>query len=132
MERNPPRRKDGSSVSQPSVFGDRLLAAREQRGMSQSELARKTGLSPAVISHFETGVRQFPSADTLVKLTDALKVSSDYLLGRIPEMGPRGGELEVLWRKIGMNEVSDDVIETLTAVAKALVAKRERDDEAEG
>ena len=77
-------------------------------------------------------MRQFPSADTLVKLTDALKVSSDYLLGRIPEMGPRGGELEVLWRKIGMNEASDDVIETLTAVAKALVAKRERDDEAEG
>ena len=100
--------------------------------MSQAELASKTRLLPAVISHFETGVRQFPSADTLVKLTDALQVSSDYLLGRTPDMSPRGGELEVLWRKIGMHEASDDEIATLKAVARALVAQRKRDAEAKG
>ena len=116
----------------PSVFGDRLLVARAKRGMSQAELATKTRLPPAVISHFETGVRQFPSADTLVKLTDALRVSSDYLLGRTPDMSPRGGELEVLWRKIGMDEASDDEIETLKAVARALVERRRRDAETKG
>ena len=100
--------------------------------MSQAQLATKTGLSPAVISHFETGVRQFPSADTLVKLTDALQVSSDYLLGRTPNMSPLGGELEVLWRRIGMEEAPDDVIDTLTEVARALVRKGKRDSEAEG
>ncbi|WP_419167800.1 helix-turn-helix domain-containing protein [Candidatus Palauibacter sp.] len=119
-------------MPQPSVFGGRLLAVRLKRGLSQAELATKTGLSPAVISHFETGVRQFPSADTLVKLTDALQVSTDYLLGRVKDMGPRGGDLEVLWRRIGMDEASDDVIDTLTEVAKALVAKKKRDGEAEG
>ncbi len=116
----------------PSVFGDRLLTARAKRRMSQAELAAKTRLPPAVISHFETGVRQFPSADSLVKLTDALQVSSDYLLGRTLDMSPRGGELEVLWRKIGMHEASDDEIETLKAVARALVARRKRDAEAKG
>jgi len=116
----------------PSVFGDRLFAARVKRGMSQAELATKTRLPPAVISHFETGVRQFPSADTLVKLTDSLQVSSDFLLGRTPDMSPRGGELEVLWRRIGMDEASDDEIETLKAVARALVARRRRDAEAQG
>ncbi len=116
----------------PSVFGDRLLTARAKRGMSQATLAAKTRLPPAVISHFETGVRQFPSADTLVKLTDALQVSSDYLLGRTPDMSPRGGELEVLWRKIGMHEASDDEIATLKAVARALVAQRKRDAEVKG
>lgn len=99
--------------------------------MSQSDLATKTGLSPAVISHFETGVRQFSSADTLVKLTEALKVSSDYLLGRTEDMSPRGGELEVLWRKIGVDKASDEVIETLTTVAQALIAKSGGDGEAE-
>ena len=119
-------------MPQPSVFGDRLLVAREKRGMSQADLAAKTGLSPAVISHFERGVRQFPSADTLVKLTDALQVSSDYLLGRVADMSPRGGDLEVLWRKIGMDQAPDDVIDTLTTVAKALIAKSKGDGEASG
>ena len=119
-------------MPRPSVFGDRLLAARSRRGMSQSGVAKETGLPPAVISHFETGVRQFPSADTLVKLADALKVSSDYLLGRVDDMSPRGGELEVLWRKIRVDEAPDDVISTLTAVAAALLAKnRKRDGKAE-
>lgn len=119
-------------MPRPSLFGDRLLAAREKRAMSQSELAVKTRLSPAVISHFETGVRQFPSADTLVKLTDALQVSSDYLLGRVEDMSPRGGELEVLWRKIGVDEASEEVIATITAVAETLIARNKRDGQAEG
>ena len=119
-------------MPQPSVFGDRLLAAREKRAMSQSELATKTRLSPAVISHFETGVRQFPAADTLVKLTDALRVSSDYLLGRVEDMSPRGGELEVLWRKIGVDEASDEIIDTITTVAEALIARNKTDGQAEG
>ena len=121
-------------MPRPSTFGDRLRTARDQRAMSQSELATKTGLLPAVISHFETGVRQFPSADTLVKLANALMVSRDYLLGRVDDMSPRGGELEVLWRKIGVDEASDDVISTLTAVAEALLAKNRKrsDGEAEG
>jgi transcriptional regulator with XRE-family HTH domain len=117
-------------VPQPSVFGERLLAAREKREMSQSDLATKTGLSPAVISHFETGVRQFPSADTLVKLTEALKVSSDYLLGRTEDMSPRGGEMEVLWRRIGVDKASDEVIQTLTTVAQALITKSKGDGKA--
>ena len=104
----------------------------QKRALSQSGLAAKTGLSPAVISHFETGVRQFPSADTLVKVTDALMVSSDYLLGRVDHMSPRGGELEVLWRKIRVDEASGDVIDTLTTVAEALIARSKRDGEAEG
>ena len=119
-------------MPQPSVFGDRLLAAREKRAMSQSELATKTRLAPAVISHFETGVRQFPSADTLVKLTDALRVSSDYLLGRVENMSPRGGELEILWRKIGVDEASDEVIDTISTVAEALITRNKTDRQAEG
>ncbi|MFC1652829.1 helix-turn-helix domain-containing protein, partial [Planctomycetota bacterium] len=45
------------------------------------DLAKRTGLKPAAISHLETG-QQKPSFDTLVKLADALGVSMDYLFGR--------------------------------------------------
>jgi len=62
-------------------FAERLKQVRNSKGLSQSDLARKTGLMPAAISHFETGQRR-PSLDNLMKLVDALSVSCDYLLGR--------------------------------------------------
>ena len=65
-------------------FNERLRRAREARGLSQLDLAKKTGLQPAAISHFETGQRS-PSFENLRKLADALSLSVDYLLGRIDE-----------------------------------------------
>lgn len=51
------------------------------RKLSQADLAARTGLQPAAISHFETGARR-PSFDNLQRLAAALDVSTDYLLGR--------------------------------------------------
>jgi len=49
--------------------------------MSQEQLADAAGLQASAISHFETGTR-LPSFENLKKLADALRVSTDYLLGR--------------------------------------------------
>jgi len=65
-------------------FNERLRRAREAKKLSQLDLANKTGLQPAAISHFETGQRS-PSFENLRKLADALSLSIDYLLGRIDE-----------------------------------------------
>lgn len=58
-----------------------LVAQRELRGLTQSELGKRAKIAPAAISHFETGQRA-PSLDSLVKLADALDCSVDLLLGR--------------------------------------------------
>ena len=63
------------------IFSERLKAARNVRGWSQSELAEATRLQVSAISHFETGGRS-PSFDNLRKLADALQVTTDYLIGR--------------------------------------------------
>lgn len=44
-------------------------------------MGRRAGIAPASISHFETGQR-VPALESLVKLADALEVSTDVLLGR--------------------------------------------------
>ena len=62
-------------------FNEMLKNIRLQRKMSQSDLAKKTGLTPSNISHYERGTRQ-PTVDNLRKLCDALPCSSDALLGR--------------------------------------------------
>ena len=58
--------------------------------MTQVEAAGRAGVSPATISHFETGQRE-PSAGNLTKLADALGVTTDFLLGRaeITSTGPQ-------------------------------------------
>ena len=51
------------------------------RGLSQSDLASKSGLQQVAISFFETG-RRAPSLGNLKRLADALEVTTDYLMGR--------------------------------------------------
>jgi transcriptional regulator with XRE-family HTH domain len=80
-----------ASSSPPlDIFPDRLRAAREYRGLSQSQLAEKAGLQPSAISHFETGARK-PSFDNLRLLADTLDVTTDYLLGRVAEFKALAG-----------------------------------------
>lgn len=66
-------------------FGDRLIAAREARGLNQTELAKLTGLQPAAIGHFERNRRK-PSFANIRVLAKALGVTADYLLGRAEDM----------------------------------------------
>jgi transcriptional regulator with XRE-family HTH domain len=63
------------------IFAARLRAAREQRGLNQTELAKRSGLQPAAIGHFEADRRK-PSFANIRALAKALDVSSDFLLGR--------------------------------------------------
>lgn len=61
--------------------GQRISELREQRKITQIELATSLGITRASLSHYETGRRE-PDYDTLVKFADFFKVSVDYLVGR--------------------------------------------------
>lgn len=101
-------------------FQDRLRKARQDRSLSQSELAERAGFQPSAISHFETGTRA-PSFDNLRKLADALGVSIDYLLGRQPESTAAGPIAEQLYRDFKKLSSSDQ--ETIAGMAKMLAEK---------
>ena len=99
--------------SQTELFAERLRNARETRAVSQADLAKKAGLAPSAISHFETGTRR-PSFANLRRLADALEVSTDFLLGRTREMS--GASVDVMFRDIGSLSESDrEVIRGLAA-----------------
>jgi len=61
-------------------FGARLRQTREDRKLSQSELAQRAGMQPSAIAHFEADRRK-PSFDNIRTLAQSLKVTADYLLG---------------------------------------------------
>lgn len=63
------------------IIADRLRAARIGRGLSQGELARKSGVHKNGIQGYELG-KVIPGAQNLIALADALEVSLDWLCGR--------------------------------------------------
>jgi transcriptional regulator with XRE-family HTH domain len=65
-----------------NIFADKLKLIRKQNKISQTELARKLGISQNQVSKYEQG-RDIPSGAILLKMTQVLKVSSEYLLGKI-------------------------------------------------
>jgi transcriptional regulator with XRE-family HTH domain len=57
-----------------------LKDLREQKGLSQAELANIVGVSQGVISQYERGDRK-PTNEIHLKLSKALGVSMDFLMG---------------------------------------------------
>ena len=60
-------------------LGEQIRAAREEKGISQEELAEQVGISASFLGHLERGTR-VASLETLVALCNTLKVTPDYLL----------------------------------------------------
>ena len=66
---------------------NRLHELRIKYGLSQRKVATQLGLSPSVVSGYETGERT-PSTEVLLALSYLYKCSTDYLLGKEPSAPP--------------------------------------------
>ena len=85
-------------------IGERLRALRNERGITQTELSKRIGLSKAMISSYELEQRQ-PSYAALIKLATYFRVSTDFLLGlekkrTVSIDGLREQEIEVVVKMI--------------------------------
>ncbi len=102
-----------------------LTLLRKERGISQKQAAVSLGISQALLSHYEKGIREC-GLDFLVRCANFYGVSCDYLLGRSPERngsqltvedipdadaitkenGQRGGLIPLLNKKLISNSVN--------------------------
>lgn len=78
-EKDKSQEKPSPPKSIEDGIGIRLKAARETKGLSQSDLHNKTGLSRTVLINYEAG-RHKPGARELRLLCDALEVSPNHLI----------------------------------------------------
>lgn len=60
-------------------MGYRIKEVRVSRGISQSELSEKSGVSRSIINGLETGRTSVTKTDTLLKIARALNVTVDEL-----------------------------------------------------
>ena len=61
-------------------FSERLKELRIEKGLTQEQLAKETGLSRSAIGFWENGAR-IPLATVVIALAKYFGVTSDYLLG---------------------------------------------------
>ena len=61
----------------------RLKECRKQNNLTAKQLGELIGVAGCTISLYESGKRE-PDLQTLCKLADALNVTTDELLGRVP------------------------------------------------
>jgi transcriptional regulator with XRE-family HTH domain len=104
-------------------FGARLAEIRKNRGLSQTELGQRIGVSKRVIVYYERENAQ-PPGSLLVALAKALRVSSDELLGLKPSderVGPRTSRFAKRLQKIESLPASDQraILKILDAFIKS-------------
>ena len=90
-------------ANESSTFGDRIIAAREAVGLSQSELARKLGVQLKTVKKWEEDLAD-PRANKLQMIAGLLNVSITWLL-----MGHGTG----LEGPLTVNDLSADMNEIL-------------------
>lgn len=61
-------------------LGERIKQARIKKGLSQTELGEKCGVTPSMISFIESG-EKIPSVAVLKIMAIELDTTADYLLG---------------------------------------------------
>lgn len=91
-----------------------LTELRKEKGLSQKEAAAKLGISQALLSHYEKGIRECGQS-FLIKVADFYGVSCDYLLGRTKDRN----ELDVLANEILHDSSASDSTPTGKTFLKA-------------
>jgi len=75
------------------MFGEILRKLREEKGLSQKDLANYLKISRQAYNHYEAEKRE-PSYETLKALSNYFEVSTDYLLGKSKIKNPEKQESE--------------------------------------
>ena len=94
-------------------FGMRLKNLRKQNNLTQVELARKINVTKSVVSAYENNLR-LPSFGTLIAISKAFNVSTDFLLGVDNAENKH---------TIDLSGLSDDEITALNNLIKAMKRK---------
>lgn len=92
-------------------MAERLIELREKNQLSQTAVAHRLGVTPALISAYEKTERN-PSVDRLIALADVYHTSTDYILGR-SVADPNALVIEVKGLSDAQIRILNELVETM-------------------
>ena len=100
---------------------NRIREVRKSRGLTMKELGKMVGCSESTISVYETGKHE-PDNQMLLKLSEVLDASIDYLLGKTEENKETNApQIAVMLR--AMEKMTPEQQKTMIDLGKAAFAK---------
>ena len=100
-------------MASSTEFSRTLSLLRQERGVSQRTAAADLGISQALLSHYENGIRE-PGLAFVVRACDYYHVSADFILGRtLSREGNMLTEQEILSAAEPGNILQGSVLATL-------------------
>ncbi|MBQ4129271.1 MAG: helix-turn-helix transcriptional regulator [Ruminococcus sp.] len=88
-----------------------ITLLRKEKKLSQKQVATDLGISQALLSHYEKGIREC-GLDFLIRIADYYDVSCDYLLGRTPQ------------RYSDITDISDEMTKTKREAVSQIINKK--------
>ena len=73
------RKEDGQAVDAKAAFGARLREKMALTGLSDAEVARRSGISTSAMSSYVKG-RSFPNSEQLIPLCDVIQADPRWLV----------------------------------------------------
>ena len=107
------------------ILANRLKKLRAERGLSQADLAERSGLTINDISRYERGAVS-PSLENFVKIAKALEVSADDLLfdGPISESSGPPRNLKLWQRLQEIDALDKNDQDAILRLIDAMIAKK--------
>jgi transcriptional regulator with XRE-family HTH domain len=112
-------------------IGIRIRELRESRGLTQSEVASRAGVTPSAINSIESGRTKEPSASTVAAIARAIgvgvkEVFEEPMLPLVSALHSQGKLEELRQQARGEDTESVRVFESITAAYNGVVAEYER------
>ena len=96
-----------------------LVSLLDETGITQAELARKTGISKASISQYVSGAVDM-SASNVVRIADALGVTTDRLLGTEFDRAASSGDAALTRLLVAYARLTPEQRELLSRIAEVI------------
>lgn len=101
-------------------FSRNITALRKEKNLSQKQAALELGVSQAMLSHYENGIREC-SLDFLCKIADYYDVTADFLLGRTFDRNPGDTDYpQHPQKKAGLSPGGRQQMNTLNVIYRSL------------
>ena len=91
---------------------DRITELREEKNISQLDLANSIGCGKTIVYYWETGQRE-PNSQMIVALAKFFNVSTDYILGLEDEIGAK---TEKVVKKFSYEDFTPEEIEMIKGI----------------
>ncbi|KDR95938.1 Transcriptional regulator, contains XRE-family HTH domain [Peptoclostridium litorale DSM 5388] len=106
------------------MFSERLKTLRNEKGLTQQDIADILGIGRATVAGYETKGKQ-PDYEKLTLLADYFNVSTDYLLGRTDQRKPCSTDKPITkaYHNLDAEGLSDEDIEKVEEYIRLLKMK---------